>query len=119
HRFTQSPGARPGVSRLRRVAGDGVGPRGGAVHAPAGFPPARPRLAASFRGTLRAGGAGAGAGVLAAGDGAAESSGRLLRVRPNAEGLRLSLGPGAGALDRARGRRWRAPAARAASPGGP
>ena len=99
---------RSGVSPVRRVAGLGLGPSGGALDAGAGLPPARAGLAAPLRRDLRPRGAGPGPGVLARRDGAAQPSGRLLRVRQDAQGMRLSLGAGAGAHGRAgRGRRPR------------
>ena len=87
------------------VAGLPVGPRGGAVHAGAGLPAARPGLAAPLRRDLRPGGAEPRARLLPGGDGAAQPSGRRLRVREDAEGLRLPLGAGPGAHGRAAGRR--------------
>ena len=74
-----------------------LGPRGRALDAGAGLPPARPGLAASLRRDLRPGGARPRQGILAFGDGPAQPPGRLLRVRRDAAGLRLPLGPGPGA----------------------
>ena len=54
-----------------------------------------------FAGDVRAGGAGPGARLLAVGDGAAQPPRRRLRVRADAEGLRLPLGARPGAHGRA------------------
>ena len=115
-RITQDPALR----RLGRVAGHAVGPPGGAVDADAGLPPARAGLAAPLRGALRPGGPGPGARLLAVGDGPAEPPGRGVRVRQDPEGLRLPVGPGAGAHGRAgRGRAGHPLPARAAPAGRP
>ena len=58
-RHSEAHHLRSPLPARRRVAGLPVGTRGGAVHAGAGFPPARHGLAASLRGDLRPGGAGA------------------------------------------------------------
>ena len=75
-----------------RVAGLPVGPRRRPVDAGAGFPAARPGLAASLRGPLRPRGAGPGARLFAVGDGAAQPSGRRLRVRQDAAGTAATSG---------------------------
>ncbi len=102
----------PGVPPLRRVAGRALGTRRGALHAGAGLSPAREGLAAPFRGHLRPGGALPRARLLAVGDGAAEPSGRRLRVREDLAGLRLPVGPGAGAHRRAAGGGLQSPSGR-------
>src|ERR1035438_5827520 len=98
------------------MVGQLLGPRGSPIHTGAGLSPARARVAAAFCRDLRSGGAQPRARILARGNGVAEPSGCGLRVRPDAEGVRLPLGPGARALRRARGG-WRAnpPAARSRS----
>ena len=92
---------RPRLQPLRGMARHAVGARRGAVHAGAGLPAARSRLAAPLRGHLRPGGAEAGARLLALRDGAAQPPGRRLRIRQDAERLRLPLGAGAGTHGRA------------------
>ena len=88
--------------------GCAVGPRGGAVHAGAGLPPARQGLAASLRGDLRPGGAAA----------ACAASRRrrwrcpTIRTSPTSSsrrsGIAATVGAGAGAHRRAAGERPRA-----------
>ena len=113
HHHLRSPGYRAG----RRVARLRLGPRRRPLHAGAGLPAARARLAAPLRRHLRPGGAGAGPRLLAGRDGAAQPSRRRLRVRPHAARLRLPVGAGPGAHRRATRRpRRRAPAS-AAPPG--
>ena len=111
---------RAALSRLRRVAWLGLGPSCRAVDAGAGLSAACARLAAPFRRAVRPGGACARARLLARRDGAAQPSGRRLRVRQDAEGMRLPLGAGAGAHGRAPGdgrrARQQAPAASAGLP---
>ena len=105
----------PRLSPLRRVAGRALGPRRRALDAGAGLPPACEGLAAPFRRHLRPRGACPRARLLALGDGAAQPPGRRLRIRQDAQGLRLPVGVGAGALRRrARGRLEPPPASPAA-----
>ena len=86
--LAQDPAYRKCVEWLGTAWGHAVAPS----TPPAGLPPARAGVAAPLRRGLRAGGAGPGAGVLAAGDGPAQPPRRLLRIRPHAQGVRLPAG---------------------------
>ena len=111
-RITCDPRYRTAVEWL----GCAWGHAGRAVHAGAGFPPARHRLAAPLRRHLRPGSDEPRARVLARRNGAAQSPGHGLRIREDPQGLRLPVGPGAGAHRRAARER---PGAGAQAPAAP
>ena len=103
-RATCDPAYRRGIEWLGCPWGHAVAPSTPVQD----YPPARQGVAAPLRRHLRHRGAGAGARLLAVGDGVAESSGRRLRVRQDAARLRLHLGAGAGTHRRAAGE-WSRP----------
>ncbi len=95
-----------------------MGTCGCAFNSRSGFPASRQRLAALFCGDLRSRRAEPRPRVFAAGDGIAESSGGLLRVRPYTQRQRLSMDSGPGTYGGARRRRRGNPASAPAAPPG-
>ncbi len=103
-RITCDPRYRTAVEWLGCAWGHAVAPSTPV----AGFPPACPGLAASLRRHLRPRGAEPRARLFTRRNGVAQSSGHRLRIRQDPQGLRLPVGPRAGAYRRASRQRPRA-----------